>query len=265
MAQRFAVRIADMHLAAISLPRFAPALALVLAFFLPFSAFAQGGPPLVTNDPDTPGAGHWEINLAAAGVHHDDAWEVSLPDVDVNYGYGERTQLSVHFGENWAGAGGGAAWASGLGPVELAVRYRFIDEEDAGFALAVQPHWQKSWSHAANRKGLASEHAEFGVPVQVAKTFGRLVAGAELGRNFISGEPDEWQLGAFASRDCFVDGMQCLAEVVAVRADGGATETLGNLGARKEMSEHLVLLGSLGRELNGEHGTLFYFGVQLLR
>jgi hypothetical protein len=32
--------------------------------FLPAPAFAQGGPPLITDDPDTPGPGHWEINIA---------------------------------------------------------------------------------------------------------------------------------------------------------------------------------------------------------
>ena len=53
-------------------------------------AHAQGGPPLITNDPDTPGAGHWEINLAAAGTHASGSWEVSLPDLDVNYGLGGR-------------------------------------------------------------------------------------------------------------------------------------------------------------------------------
>jgi hypothetical protein len=249
-----------MRLATVPLP-----LRLLLALLLlPACALAQGGPPLITNDPDTPGDGNWEINIAAAGTHADAAWEISAPDVDVNYGLGERIQLSVHFGEAWAHEPN-QPWRSGLGPVELALRYRFIDEDKAGFALALQPHWQQSWSHAANRKGLASEHAEFGLPVQVAKTFGKVVAGAELGRNFIAGEPDEWQLGAFASRDCFIDGLQCLAEVVAVRADGDATQTLVNFGARRELGEHFVLLGSLGRELDTPtHGTLFYFGVQLL-
>jgi hypothetical protein len=28
------------------------------------SSFCQGGPPLVTDDPDTPGSGHWEFNVA---------------------------------------------------------------------------------------------------------------------------------------------------------------------------------------------------------
>ena len=31
--------------------------------FVPLSALAQGGPPMITDDPDTPGPGCWEINL----------------------------------------------------------------------------------------------------------------------------------------------------------------------------------------------------------
>ena len=253
--------IASMRSQTISLPRF---LGFCLLLALPLSARAQGGPPLITNDPDTPGDGHWEINVAATGLYHDQAWEVSAPDVDVNYGLGERIQLSVHFEENWARATDGP-WLSGLGPVELALRYRFVDEEKAGFALAVQPHWAKSWSSAAIRKGVAPEHAEFGVPIQVARHIGKAVAGAELGRDFISGAPDEWQLGAFGSRDCVVKGLQCLAEMVVVRPDHATSETLANLGARLELGEHFVVLGSIGRQLNGEHSALFYVGFQLLK
>lgn len=231
---------------------------------VPLSAVAQGGPPLITNDPDTPGAGNWEINLAAAGAYADGGWELSLPDVDVNYGWGERVQLSVHFGEAWV-HGSEGPWASGLGPVELALRYRFLDEDKYGFALAVQPHWEKAWSHRAIDKGLAPEHAAFGVPLQVAKSFGKSVAGLELTRTFVTAEPDEWQLGAFWSRELAAPGRQVLAELVAVRSDGDAVTTLLNLGARQALGDHLVLLGSLGRELNTPaHGTLFYIGVQLL-
>ena len=32
--------------------------------FLPLRVLAQGGPPLITDDPGTPGDGHWEINIA---------------------------------------------------------------------------------------------------------------------------------------------------------------------------------------------------------
>jgi hypothetical protein len=37
----------------------------LLLLLTPLSAFAQGGPPMVTDDPGTPGDGHWEINIAS--------------------------------------------------------------------------------------------------------------------------------------------------------------------------------------------------------
>jgi len=37
----------------------------ILILLVPARAFGQGGPPLITDDPDTPGPGYWEINLAA--------------------------------------------------------------------------------------------------------------------------------------------------------------------------------------------------------
>jgi len=226
-------------------------------------ASAHSGPPLITNDPDTPGDGHWEINIAAIGAYAPSAWEASAPDFDINYGVGERTQLSVHVGEAHAGEDG-APVRSGIGPVELAVRYRFLDEDTAGVALALQPRWARSWSSAAIRKGLAPEHDEFGLPLQLARHFGETTLGLELSRNFLVDEPDEWQLGVFASRDC-AEHVTCLAEVNSVHADGGGTETVVDVGATREIGEHLVLMGSLGRQIVGEKRTVYYLGVQLLR
>ena len=36
---------------------------LALLLLAPLSLFAQGGPPLLTDDPGTPGRNNWEINL----------------------------------------------------------------------------------------------------------------------------------------------------------------------------------------------------------
>src|ERR1700720_2810065 len=59
------------------------------------SALAQGGPPLVTDDPETPGDGHWEINLATVAEHTVGRWAVAAPDADINYGWGEHVQLKL--------------------------------------------------------------------------------------------------------------------------------------------------------------------------
>src|SRR5206468_13063788 len=61
--------------------------------FFPRTALAQGGPPLLTDDPHTPGNRNWEINVAAAWEHRGKGWLWEVPRLDVNYGWGERTQL----------------------------------------------------------------------------------------------------------------------------------------------------------------------------
>ena len=43
-----------------------PGLALAaLLMLFPASTQAQGGPPMITDDPDTPGPGYWEVNVSA--------------------------------------------------------------------------------------------------------------------------------------------------------------------------------------------------------
>src|SRR5215831_17745582 len=59
------------------------------------NTWAQGGPPMVTDDPGTPGDGHWEINLGAIGTRTPGHWEIAAPDADINYGWGVRVQLKV--------------------------------------------------------------------------------------------------------------------------------------------------------------------------
>lgn len=65
----------------------------LLAIFLPTPAWAQGGPPLLTDDPDTPGPGYWEINLSTFLEKRLHSNTIETPRVDANYGVGQRIQL----------------------------------------------------------------------------------------------------------------------------------------------------------------------------
>jgi hypothetical protein len=56
-------------------------------------AQAQGGPPFRTDDPDTPGNQHWEINFGWIGDRNPAAGAYQVPDFDINYGLGDRIQL----------------------------------------------------------------------------------------------------------------------------------------------------------------------------
>lgn len=56
-------------------------------------ARAQGGPPFITDDPGTPGNRHWEINLGWIGDHNPGQAYYQLPNINMNYGWGDRIQL----------------------------------------------------------------------------------------------------------------------------------------------------------------------------
>lgn len=75
-----------------------PRLLAVLGMLLPLlwatpSLQAMGSPPLITDDPDTPGNGHWEINLGITTQRRPGARASELPLLDMNYGIGDRLQL----------------------------------------------------------------------------------------------------------------------------------------------------------------------------
>jgi hypothetical protein len=57
------------------------------------TAHAQGGPPFRTDDPETPGNRHWEINFGFIGERNPAAGAYQVPDFDINYGLGDRLQL----------------------------------------------------------------------------------------------------------------------------------------------------------------------------
>ncbi len=65
----------------------------ILLLLLTAAAHAQGGPPFRTDDPDTPGNQHWEINFGFVGDRNPTSGTYQVPDVDINYGLGDRIQL----------------------------------------------------------------------------------------------------------------------------------------------------------------------------
>lgn len=66
---------------------------LVVLFAYALPAHAQGGPPFRTDDPDTPGNRNWEINFGFVGQRNPANGAYQVPDIDINYGLGDRIQL----------------------------------------------------------------------------------------------------------------------------------------------------------------------------
>jgi hypothetical protein len=50
---------------------------------------------MITDDPGTPGNGHFENNIAIAFERRPHETSLDLPAIDLNYGLGERIQLTL--------------------------------------------------------------------------------------------------------------------------------------------------------------------------
>jgi hypothetical protein len=131
------------------------ALAALIAFVVR-STFAQGGPPMITDDPGTPGDGKWEINLAIAFEHRPRETSYDLPAIDLNCGVGEHIQLTLQTAPVLLKRSGHGA-IGGIGSTEAAVKWRFVDEEANGADISMFPRIIFNVVQSSMRRGLSGE------------------------------------------------------------------------------------------------------------
>ena len=211
---------------------------------LPAPLYAQGGPPLVTDDPGTPGPGNWEVNLALTLDRRSSSSRVGTPLIDANYGWGERLQLKLEI--PWvvvAGEPGGAR--NGLGNPLLGVKWRFLDEATSGIAVSTYPQFGFNLLRSTADRGLSEQETSFLLPVSAMKTLGPLEINIEIGRLFQGGSSGSW-VGGLALGHVF-GTVEALAEMFAT---GGSLpedrQVLLNVGARVPLGESSSLLVSGG-------------------
>jgi hypothetical protein len=240
--------------------------AVALLVFASEAAFAQGGPPLVTDDPETPGDGHWEINLATIASHTSGRWEIAAPDADINYGWGEHVQLKLDVPWNFVHETD-QRWKSGLGAANVGVKWRFVDIEDSGFSMSTYPQFSWNWLSSSARRGISPSGRQFFLPIEAATVAGEYTLDAEIGRNFVQYGSSQWAAGFVMAHSCG-ENVECLGEVHETSAAHNS-QTLLNFGVHWKLNESLVLLAAAGREFGAhtddQQRLLVYFGFQLLR
>src|SRR5205807_4799757 len=108
-----------------------------LIFFLSIrGSYAQGGPPMLTDDSDTPGNGNWENNFAMSFEGSKNNYLLAFPLLDINYGLGERIQLKIEM--PWVKEQGEAI-ANKFDNITLGCKYMILDEDSDGVFLSVYP------------------------------------------------------------------------------------------------------------------------------
>ena len=225
----------------------------------------QGGPPMITDDPGTPGDGKFEINLAIAFEHRPDETSLDAPAIDINYGVGDRIQLTLQGGPVLLKRRDHGA-IGGLGGTEAAVKWRFIDDQQTGISMSMFPRVLFNISQSAARRGLAEDGTRFQIPFQFAKAFPGFDVDLEWGPLVSTVGPAQWLYGIIVAVDVSKTAT-VMAELHGTsRTNFSDDELAVNFGIRQKLNEHCIFIGSLGHELRSPEARALigYAGVQLL-
>ena len=230
-------------------------------------ALAQGGPPYYTNDTATPGNHNWEINVGYMPFLYATQSTSHVPDLDINYGIGDRIQLTY---ENaWLRVGEGTRVAKyGLGQDQFGIKFRFFDNEKTGFAIATFPQLSVNNPNHSVQRGIVPRGASFIVPLEFTKQLRSFNVNWEVGYNLVHRGPHGWIAGVAVGHDVS-KRLQVDAELYGLGTFNLSNnqQTLG-LGARYKLHSLCTLLLMAGRSVtaarNGQPFFVVYFGIQFL-
>ena len=224
---------------------------------------AQAGPPFVTDDPEPPPSGGWEINVPFILERTAGNTEMNAPLFDFNYGL-PNIQLKLEFPvavvhEDSSGTAGGA------GDLLLGVKWRFLNNERSQLQLGVYPQLLLPTGDRA--QGLGEGRPAYVLPFLAQKSWDKWTLYGNVGY---------WWQTAAEMRNYFYAGAVVEREIseqltLAVELFGNSPKERGsrsgvafNLGGTWKLSKHLNLLFAGGRDIVGDTTAMGYIGLQLL-
>jgi hypothetical protein len=237
------------------------------SIFHPRIARAQGGPPYLTTDPGTPGNANWEINIGAMETIRRAVAAYQLPQLDINFGLGDRIQLTYevpYILQTGTGQPQRTGWSNSFS----GVKWRFLDHGENGWQVSTFPQIETAGSGLAQRSGIAANGPRFLLPVEIAKKVGPLDLNFEGGYYFPWHGPYERILGLIAGHSV-TPRLELDAEIYNDRAMAALPhDTTFDFGGRYKLHKGFILLFMAGRSFSGNSSGqpefLGYFGIQIL-
>lgn len=204
---------------------------------------AWPGPPYMTDDPEPTETGHFEIYAFTSGTAvRGDLGGAS--GIDFNYGGAPDLQLTAVLPLEYD-APSGAPNAMGIGNIELAAKYRFLNQDDFGWDVAVFP---RLFLPSASPL-VGARHVSFLLPLWVGKDFGAwsTFGGGGCALNNGGGERSYCLAGWALTREVLPElhlGAEIYHQTAATRS-GRASTGIG-FGATYDLSENYHLMVSAG-------------------
>jgi hypothetical protein len=241
---------------------------LAVAFFLSATAacMAQGGPPMRTDDPGTPGSGNLEVNIATTADRRPGERVYEAPLLDVNYGLGERMQLKFEI--PWVFRSSATEpTKNGLGNSLLGFKWNFYENKKHEIEVSTYPQCEFNNPNRSADRGLVDRGFRFLLPIEATKRVGPVNFNGELGYWITQYGSDEWLAGLAAGRQV-KPRLELLGELYATGTiNGGEHNVSFDFGGRFKIREHLVLLFMAGHSFHETAGAphlVGYLGMQFV-
>lgn len=223
---------------------------------------------MITDDPGTPGNGHWEINLAWTDQQAPGSTLLGLPLLDASYGVGDRIQLNFQASWNIL-RNSGQPEQDAYSDSQAAVKWRFYDAGETGLQLSTYPRITfVNPGSDSDRRGTADPGTTFLLPFEIRRDFGTVAVNAEFGHAFSRAGPDRGWMGGFCIGHDVVKGWEVDGELHVTTSEGvNRSEVTLNAGTRYDFSEHATLLLAIGRDSHNALGPklslLTFVGLQI--
>ncbi len=239
---------------------------IITVFAASASAWAQGGPPYYTNDPGTPGRNNWEINVGYIPFFYSDNSVSHTPDLDINYGVGERIQLTYENAWLRVRDEGGAA-KYGLGQSNFGVKWRFYDAGEKGWSISTFPQGFVNNPNDSVKRGIAPASQAFLLPFEFARKLGPLDVNFEVGYSFVQDGSSGWLTGLVVGHT--FNRLEVDTEYYNTSTyNPYVSQPTLDVGGRYRLHNPIVLLLMAGRGLEPtSHNQPYfvgYFGLQFL-
>ncbi|HSS98898.1 MAG TPA: hypothetical protein VLK33_17805, partial [Terriglobales bacterium] len=225
------------------------AIVLILGLVGARALYAQGGPPVITDDPGTPGNRRWEINVGFTQEKTLDETNFEVPVLDLNYGAGDHIQLNFEI--PYALQNANSDVSAGLGNSKVGVKWRFMDEDKRGVSVSTYPHI--IWNNPSNsvRRGLVDDGWQVFLPIEFSKQLGKFQINGEAGYNIQQRLSNEVWLGVVTGYQA-THRVELLGELHTIGARRFAeNESVFDLGSRIKLNKLNTLLFAAGRSLPG--------------
>lgn len=222
---------------------------------LPHSATA--GPPFITDDPEPTDTDHWEIYAPYMEGQGRGKIFSGTAGVEINYGAAPNVQLTM--ATPTAYSHDDAGWHWGAGDLEMSVKYRFYNDSEAGFSVAMFP----GITLPTGTNGMSAGQITILLPLWAQKDFGpwSVFGGGGYAINPGAGSHDYWT-GGLAVKRTFGERLELGVEATHSGADSPST-SLG-MSAIYQCKAPFRILASVGPTFADAGGAAGFHGYMAL-